>query len=303
MKKLNVFFATTLLVALSFVSCNKVDNGNNTDDNGSTGGNEVKVTQIVSKMTYGEVDTVKLSYDSQGRVIKETYNSDNGNGQITETRTYTYTYGNGMITASWTDTYDNGLGGIPPTDNGQDIATLDAADKVSRIIHHYKTPYDDTGLNTGILTDKYDTTYLAYNSGGYIQEFSDSHGSGTFIWSGGNINSVENNNYGGYSTTAITYTDKTYNGNLYLEYITDVISSAGEITAGSINAFGILGFFGNRCANLPKQCQGTGGSYNGKTTYDYTFNDDGTVNTITEKNYYYLDSAVPDEIWTYTLSY
>jgi len=273
MKKLSAFFATVLFVALGFVSCNKVDNGSNKDDNGGSGGNGIRVMQLAQRGTYNSgssvsIDTAKLSYDTQGRVVKVSVLRFEG--QTAETYETTFTYGNGNITAT-------------NQDGEQYIATLDAGGKVSQMIYTYD---DGTGtINTVNIA-------VTYDSGGYIKTATAANDymtyGGNYIWSGGNITSGSGSSTINVSTTysgTITYTDKTYSGNLCLEYLTGVMSSAGEISV-DLDVFGLLGFCGQRCANLPKQVQtktedGYGSSVD-TNNYTYTFNGDGTVKTITE---------------------
>jgi len=211
------------------------------------------VTQIVDKYVWdGESGTytLKLSYDSQGRVTKQSYDD---NGEIDED---TYTYSSGKITAS-------------RSDGDQYIATLDASGRVSQITYHYSS-------YTTIVN-------VIYDSNGYIQKASTAPGSysygGDFTWSGGNITSTKNNGSPS-GSGAITYTDKTYTGNLCLEYLTEVIESAGEICI-DLQVFGLFGYCGQRCASLPLKVQTIEGSSSYTTNYAYTFNDNGTVKTIT----------------------
>jgi len=294
MKKLSVFFATVLFAAMGFASCSKDNGGSTNDDNdngdGNSGGDNVpRVTQIVCESNSihdgdGYSYTTKLSYDSQGRVI----NVSSDSGYITDT--YTYSYGNGKITVKEISKYDDDLNGSQSYET-QNIATLDAGGRVSQIIHQY----DDESY----------TTDIRYDSGGYMQEASSVYGGGNYIWSGVNITSTKAYGFGysaGY-TSVITYTDKTYTGNLFLEYLTYVIESAGEICVDT-QPFGLLGFCGQRCANLPLKVVRTYSDpnyYGVETiTYSYTFNNDGTVKTITEN---YDDGGNDNRTDVITFSY
>jgi len=248
--KNNLNFRTIGLAALCALAVSCGSKGGDPTPGG--GGPLVSQIDIQSSNDYGSYTSNAIfSYDNQRRVV-EVESSHSASGEDPWSGTTTYTYGT-----------DNSITITDP--DGQLVGILDAMGRVSLI-----TYFDDTNVT------------VTYDANGYMQKVSTSGavvlGPASFTWSGGNITQTQDAPTNNFINT-ITYTDKTYKGNLYLEYFTYVISSVGEIEM-NFGDFGLLGYCGKPCANLPLKVT----MLDREIDYSYTFNSDGTVKTITEND-------------------